>query len=193
MRPDHEVQHGRADRTASLPALFVVCLKIGVLSFGGGLSAWLHREFVERHGWISEDDFASSLAISQMLPGANVVNLVVCMGEQLRGPLGSIAAAFGFLIGPFFAVIGMSAILDRAYDLVELEGVLTGVAASASGLLLVICWKGTRRAARHASGLAIVASTAIGVAILKLPLLMVAAVIAPISVALSWRRVKSDA
>ncbi len=193
MQPDDERENGQAGGGASLPALFGVCLKIGVLSFGGGLSGWLHREFVERRGWISEDDFASSLAISQMLPGANVVNLVVCMGEQLRGPLGAVVATFGFLIGPFFAVIGMSAIVDHVHDLAELEGVLTGIAASASGLLLVICWKGTRRAARHGSGLAIVAATAIAVAVLKLPLLLVAAVIAPISVTLSWGRVKSDA
>ena len=61
----------------SLLALFLVCLKIGMLSFGGGLSGWLHQEFVRRHGWIDDDDFASSLAIAQMLTGANVVNLVI--------------------------------------------------------------------------------------------------------------------
>ena len=35
----------------SLAALFAVCLKIGCFSFGGGLSGWLHREFVVRHRW----------------------------------------------------------------------------------------------------------------------------------------------
>jgi chromate transporter len=178
---------------ATLGAIFGVCLKIGVLSFGGGLSGWLHQEFVERNKWISEDDFASSLALSQMLPGANVVNLVVCMGEQLRGPKGAVVGAFGFLLGPFFAVIGLSAVVDHLQGLLALDAILAGVAASATGLLLVICLKGVRRAARHRSGLLIIAGTVIGVAALKLPLLVVVAIIAPVSIALRWKRNGFDA
>lgn len=174
--------------TASLAAIFAACLKIGVLSFGGGLSGWLHREFVIQRGWISEDDFASSLAISQMLPGANVVNLVICMGEQLRGPRGAAVGAFGFLVGPFFAVIGMSAAIDHISNTTILDHVLAGIAASATGLLIVICWKGVQRASRTASGLLIVAATAGGVVVLKLPLLLVVLIVAPISIALRWRR-----
>jgi chromate transporter len=48
----------------SLAALFLTCLKIGAFSFGGGLSGWLHREFVLRHRWIDDEDFASSLAVA---------------------------------------------------------------------------------------------------------------------------------
>jgi chromate transporter len=173
---------------ASLTALFLVCLKIGLISFGGGLSGWLYREFVERHRWIDADDFASSLAISQMLPGANVINLVVCMGEQLRGPAGAIAAAFGFLVGPFFAVIGLSAIIDRISDAVPLQAALSGVAAAATGLLVLICWHGVRRASRHPSGLIVVAVVAAMVGLLKWPLLAVVACIAPVSIALRWKR-----
>jgi chromate transporter len=174
--------------TASLASLFLVCLKIGLLSFGGGLSGWLYQEFVERHKWIDADDFASSLAISQMLPGANVINLVVCMGEQLRGPAGAIAGAFGFLVGPFFAVIGLSALIDRITDAGPLQATLAGVAAAATGLLIVICWHGLRRASRHLSGLAVVAVVAVTVGLLKWPLLAVVACVAPVSIALRWKR-----
>ena len=173
---------------ASLTALFLVCLKIGLLSFGGGLSGWLYQEFVERHKWIDADDFASSLAISQMLPGANVINLVVCMGEQLRGPAGAMAGAFGFLVGPFFAVIALSAVIDRIADAGPLQAALTGVAAAATGLLIVICRHGLRRASRHSSGLIVVAVVAVTVGLLKWPLLAVVACVAPISIALRWKR-----
>lgn len=173
---------------ASLTALFLVCLKIGLMSFGGGLSGWLYREFVERHRWIDADDFASNLAISQMLPGANVINLVVCMGEQLRGPAGAFAGAFGFLVGPFFAVIGLSAIIDRITDAGPLQAALAGVAAAATGLLIVICWHGLRRASRHLSGLVVVALVAVAVGLLKWPLLAVVACVAPVSIALRWKR-----
>ncbi|WP_395447141.1 chromate transporter [Aminobacter sp. UC22_36] len=133
--------------TAARPApglgtLFLTCLKIGLLSFGGGLSGWLYQEFVSRNRWISDEDFVSSLAISQMLPGANVVNLVICMGDELRGLAGSVACVLGFLVGPFFAVIALSALFDSLPDVTMLEAASNGVAYAALGLLLVICLKG---------------------------------------------------
>ncbi|WP_275791621.1 chromate transporter [Pararhizobium gei] len=186
--------HDAPIQPASLAGLFLVCLKIGLLSFGGGLSGWLYREFVEQKRWIDADDFASSMAISQMLPGANVINLVVCMGEQLRGPAGAIAGAFGFLIGPFFAVIGLSALIDSIANVGPLEAALAGVAAAATGLLIVICWHGVRRASRNLAGLAVVVVVAVTVGILDWPLLTVIGCLAPVSIAISWNRAgKTDA
>lgn len=173
---------------ASLAGLFLVCLKIGLLSFGGGLSGWLYREFVQQKRWIDADDFASSMAMSQMLPGANVINLVICMGEQLRGPAGAISGAAGFLIGPFFAVIGLSVLIDSIGNVGPLEAALAGVAAAATGLLIVMCWHGVRHASRHVAGLAIVVAVAIAVGILKWPLLAVVVCVAPVSIAISWKR-----
>jgi chromate transporter len=175
----------------SVVSLFAVCLKIGLLSFGGGLSAWLHREFVERKSWISEDDFASTLAISQMLPGANVVNLVVCLGEQLKGLVGAVVCMTGFLAGPFFAVIGLSSLIDHIGKSSFLDTALSGVAAAATGLLIVMCWKGVRRTAQSHFGVAV--AVAVSVGILDLPILVVAACLAPLSVWISWRRSADDA
>ena len=171
-----------------LGALFLTCLKIGLLSFGGGLSGWLYQEFVLRNRWISDEDFASSLAISQMLPGANVVNLVICMGDELRGLAGSVACVLGFLVGPFFAVIALSALFDSLPDVTMLEAASNGVAYAALGLLLVICLKGVQRATKLPPGLVVIAAVAAAVGLLKLPLIPVALVIAPVSVALAWRR-----
>lgn len=171
-----------------LGALFLTCLKIGLLSFGGGLSGWLYQEFVSRNRWISDEDFVSSLAISQMLPGANVVNLVICMGDELRGLAGSVACVLGFLVGPFFAVIALSALFDSLPDVTMLEAASNGVAYAALGLLLVICLKGVQRATKFPPGLVVIAAVAVTVGLLKLPLIPVVLVIAPISVALAWRR-----
>ncbi|MBA8909837.1 chromate transporter [Aminobacter ciceronei] len=170
-----------------LGALFLACLKIGLLSFGGGLSDWLYQEFVLRNRWISDEDFASSLAISQMLPGANVVNLVICMGDDLRGLAGSIACVLGFLVGPFFAVIALSAVFDSLPDVTMLEAASNGVAYAALGLLLVICLKGVQRAMKFPPSLVVIAVVAIAVGLMKLPLIPVVLVVAPISVALAWR------
>lgn len=175
-----------------LSSMFLVCLKIGVLSFGGGLSGWLYQEFVTRHGWINDEDFSSSLAISQMLPGANVVNLVVCMGEQLRGPLGSLSCAFGFLVGPFFAVIAMSAGLARIGDGPMLQAIMNGVAAAAIGLLLAMFWRSVKRYAGRRLDLIVVAVVGATVGLMQWPLIPVVMIVAPVSVYLAWQRAKHE-
>lgn len=182
-----------SDLSPALPAprlrsLFALCFKIGILSFGGGLTGWLYQGFVLHKRWINEDDFASSLAISQMLPGANVVNLVICMGEQLRGPMGALACVLGFLVGPFFAVIGFCQIFDSLAGFSLLPAISDGVAFAAMGLLVVMCVHGTRRAMRFPPSVGIVALTAILIGVFQLPLIPVVLVVAPVSVALAWRR-----
>ncbi len=172
----------------SLPALFLLCFKIGVLSFGGGLSGWIYQAFVLHKQWIDEEDFSSSLAISQMLPGANVVNLVICIGEQLRGPSGAAVCVAGFLVGPFFAVIGLYQLFDLFAGFALLPVISDGVAFAAIGLLLLMCVHGVRRAMRFPPSVVIIAVTALLVGVLQWPLIPVALAIAPISVAMAWRR-----
>jgi len=61
----------------SSAALFWVFTRIGLTSFGGGLSGWMLREFVQRRAWLQEDEFLSGLALAQAFPGVNVVNLAI--------------------------------------------------------------------------------------------------------------------
>jgi chromate transporter len=178
----------RSPSGRSLFTLFFLCFKIGILSFGGGLSGWIYQEFVLRNRLVNEDDFASSMAIAQMLPGANVVNLVICIGEQLRGPLGAIACFVGFLIGPFFAIIALYSVLDRFAGFELLPIIFSGVAFAAIGLLLLTCIQGTRRAMRFPPSLAVIALVAFLVGVLELPLIPVVLAVAPISILFAWKR-----
>jgi len=171
-----------------LVTLFMLCFKIGILSFGGGLTGWIYQEFVLRHQLLSEDDFSSSVAIAQMLPGANVVNLAICIGELLRGPLGSIACFFGFLIGPFFAVIALLNVFDQLAAFEFLPVMFNGVAFAAMGLLLLTCIQGTQRAMRFPPSLIVVVLTAVLVGVLEWPLIPVVLAIAPFSILLAWKR-----
>ena len=103
------------------------------------------------------------------------------MGDQLRGAAGAAIGAFGFLVGPFLAVIALSTAFDRLPDVAALEAVSQGVAFAALGLLLVICLRGVQRARRFPPALIVIAVTAICVGLLRWPLIPVVLVIAPIS------------
>lgn len=165
--------------------IFLVCLKMGAFSFGGGLSGWIYREFVERHRWVSDSDFNATLALSQILPGANVINLVICFGEDLAGFKGALSAFVGFLIGPVLGVIGLYYFVNRLSDPTLLSVGLAGVAYVAIGLLILICWRGLRGTFRQPEFLPVVLIVALLVSGFGFPILLTVLLVAPISIALA--------
>lgn len=182
------------DEAPTLWNISRVCLKIGLLSFGGGLAGWLYQEFVTRRGWIEDDDFVTSLTISQMLPGVNVVNLVICLSSQLHGLIGALVAVTSFVIGPFFAVILLASVVQGVPQSGLVPWILSGVAGAASGMLLMLSWRGILRATKtDFTGPFVVAAVAISVAILKVPLFWAVVIASPLSIAIIWWRRRNDA
>ena len=80
--------------------LFWTFLKIGAFTFGGGwaMISIIEREIVDKHRWISKEEFLDLLAVSQSLPGILAVNISVSIGDRLRGLKGSIVAAAGTIL-----------------------------------------------------------------------------------------------
>src|SRR3954447_8673895 len=116
---------------ARLLALFGVCVQIGLLSFGGGLTGWVHREVVARRAWMTEQEFLSDVALGQILPGTNISNLLVYIGQRLQGVLGAVVALAGLLMGPFFAVIALAAAHDLIAGEPWIQRGMDGTAAAA--------------------------------------------------------------
>src|SRR4051794_7373426 len=72
---------------------------IGVQSFGGG-SATLYlirRVAVERHGWLTDEDFTRYWGICQIAPGINILGLVILIGWRVSGPIGALLSLTGLL------------------------------------------------------------------------------------------------
>jgi chromate transporter len=178
------------DRAAppSLFMIFSVFFRMGLLSFGGGLSGWVFREAVQMRGWLTEDEFLSGLAVSQIMPGANIANLSVYVGHRLKGWLGAVMALVGLLSGPFFAVIALASAYGLISAVPYAPAALQGVAAAAIGLLLIVVARGVRRAARRPAALAAVLATFVGVGLLHFSLLLVVFVVGPLSVIAAWPR-----
>jgi len=176
----------------SIADIFLVFFRIGLLSFGGGLSGWVFREVVLLRGWLDEDEFMSGLAMGQMLPGANITNLAVYIGQKLRGALGAAAAFMGLLSGPFFAVIALAGVYVLLRRYAYFAPAMDGVAASAIGLMFIVAGRGVRRAARHPTALAALIATFVGVGLLHLSLPLVAAGVGTLSVIAAWRRSAGD-
>jgi chromate transporter len=172
-------------------ALFRICLSIGLFSFGGGLTGWIHREIVVRRRWMTEADFLNGVSLGQVLPGANVTNLVVYVGQRLLGPMGAIVGLVGLIAGPFLAVIALVSVYESMTDLAWLSRALNGAAAAAIGLLLVVGVAGMRRAARAWTSGLVLAATVVAIGVMQWPLLPVVAGLGSVSIALAWARIRA--
>ncbi|MDR1773614.1 MAG: chromate transporter [Clostridioides sp.] len=87
--------------------LFLIFLKIGAFSFGGGYAMlpFIQQEFIDKHHFITNSEFLDLLAISQSTPGPIAINSATFIGYKTAGFLGSFVATFGVTI---FALIGLT-------------------------------------------------------------------------------------
>ena len=172
----------------SLFALYRVFFVLGLLSFGGGVSAWMHREVVQVRGWMSDHDFISGFALAQILPGVNSANLAVYLGQHMRGAVGAAVALIGMLTGPFIVVILAAIAYHRLVGLPGFAAATAGVAAVAVGMLLRLGLTLANRVPRRVTAYAVMLATFVAVGVLNWPLVPVVAVLAPISIAMAWPR-----
>lgn len=171
---------------APLLSIFLAFLKVGLTSFGGGTSAWMHREVVEQHRWLSDEQFLASLTVAQVLPGANPVNMAVYLGLQLRGALGAVMAAAGMVVPAFGMILALGFLYSYVSASPATHMVLSGLAAVGVGATLVLGVKGARPFCRHPIPVAVAAATFVAVGVLRWPLVPVVLIAVPVSVLLSF-------
>lgn len=71
----------------------------------------IEREIVDKHHWISREEFLDLLAISQSMPGILAVNISVSIGDKLRGFKGSAVAALGTILPSFLIILAIAIFL----------------------------------------------------------------------------------
>ena len=169
--------------------LFLAFSGVAVVGFGG-VMPFARRMLVDERRWMTPDRFNETIALAQFLPGGNILNLSVIVGQRFRGGAGALAAVAGLLAGPVVIVSLLGLAYLRYGENASVRGALAGIAAAAAGLLLAMAGKMAeplvRRGAFVPIGLAALSFMAIAVA--ALPLALVLAVLVPVSVAIAWHR-----
>ena len=184
-----------ADPPASTPPtllqLFLAFGKLSLVSFGGGVTALMYREFVIGRRWVAEGDFMSGLALAQAMPGVNVTNLAIWLGSQLRGPAGAVVACLGALLPAALLIIGVGALLHELAKTSLGASALAGVAAAALGLTLAMGLRTAKFALVDRASIAVFCIAFLGAAAFGSILLLVA-VLAPVSVVLAYRNTPDE-
>jgi chromate transporter len=92
---------------------------------------------VEDRNWLGEEEMIDCLAISQSLPGAQVVSCAAYVGKRYRGLTGSIAAALGIIMPSFLIIIAVVTLLGTIGDNSYVNGAFTGIKAAVCGLVIL--------------------------------------------------------
>ena len=130
--------------TEMLETLLQACiafLKIGAFSFGGGYAvvAFIQREVVEGHGWITPENFVNVVAIAEMTPGPIAVNSSTFVGYNLAGILGGIVCSASTLAIPFVLALIVAIYFSKFKDNIYLKNALSGIRPAVIGLIAASC------------------------------------------------------
>ncbi|MGB5131457.1 MAG: chromate efflux transporter [Steroidobacteraceae bacterium] len=149
----------RADRLPELAAIppisplsrreaFRFWLKLGFISFGGpaGQIAIMHREIVERRGWLAERPFMDALNFCMLLPGPEALQLAIWIGWRLHGPLGGVVAGLCFIVPAAVLLLGLSFVYAVHGSVPAIAALLFGLQATVVALVLQALWRIARRA-----------------------------------------------
>jgi chromate transporter len=169
-----------------LSQLLATFVRLGTMTFGGGVQSWIHREVVQRLGWIDDKSFLSGMTVAQILPGANPVNMALYVGLQLRGGAGAAVAVFGMLIPAFCTTLILGALYRNYGHLAVVHFVLAGMAAAGVGATLTMGIKVARRLPRNLVTVLIAIAVFVVVGVLRWPMIPVVAVMVPLSIALAF-------
>ncbi len=176
-----------AQRRIALAELFSGFFIMGICGFGGMLP-WARRAIVEQRGWLSPAEFNDLLALCQFLPGPNVIGMSLALGARFNGAAGAIAAVTGLMAAPMAIIIGLGAIYAEFEDNSVVQHAFAGLAAAASGLVVVTAIKIVAPLRGSWMDLAIAAVAFIVIAVLRLPLGPAMLIMAPVAILLVWAR-----
>lgn len=183
--PDNDMASDAAARrpAVGLFDLLRTFLRLGAMTFGGSVQAWVHREVVQRRGWLDDKAFLSGLTVAQVLPGANPVNIALYVGLQLRGAAGAAAAVLGMVVPAFCVILCLGYLYGRYGHGQEVHFVLGGLAAAGVGATLAMGVKVARALPRDVMAplTALVVFAIVGV--LRWPMIPVVLAVTPVSVA----------
>ena len=158
----------------------------------GGVLAVVQRELVEKKRWMTNEEFVEDWAVAQIMPGPNVINLSIMIGDRYFGVRGAFTALAGMLTLPLILVVAVAVVYAEFSHHPAVAGALRGMGAVAAGLIGGMGIKLFASITRHPLGRPLCALlallTIVAMAGLRLPLFWILPVLGGGACALTWRK-----
>ncbi len=179
---------------SSKKELFVAFTLLALQGFGGVIAV-SQRVLCERRRWLTRDQFVEILAVAQVLPGPNVCNVALMIGDRFFGWRGAFAALAGMMAVPLVIVLVITAVYAEFSANPAVAGALRGMGAISAGLIvgtgmkLVGALRSNPMPAPVGAAFLVVAFAA--VALLRWPLVWVILVLGVLACTYAWLRLRN--
>lgn len=135
-----EAAQSEALNTPASPWEVFVAFTVLALQGFGGVIAVAQRELCERRRWLTNTEFLEVFNSAQVLPGPNVCNLSLMIGDRFFGWRGAAAALGGMMAAPLALMLVLAWLISLApHDSPAhgmIRGALSGIAAVAAGQIV---------------------------------------------------------
>ncbi|MCX5869536.1 MAG: chromate transporter [Deltaproteobacteria bacterium] len=158
--------------------IFAVFLKIGAFAFGGVYSmlAFFERELVHKRKWLSHEEFAESVIIGQLTPGAPIVNTGIFIGYTLGKWRGALATVLGQILPSFVLILILAFIYVKYKEIALLKAILKGVGAAVVGLVASVVFNMSGKILKDYKSIAFALTALVCLAVFKLnPIVLIIA------------------
>jgi chromate transporter len=127
--------------TPDLLRIFGAFLKVGALLFGSGyvLLAFLRRDLVLSHGWLTEGQLLDAIAVGQVTPGP-LFTTATFVGYLLRGVPGAVVATVAIFLPAFLLTAVLEPVIARLRNTPVTAAALDGLNAAAVALMAGVTW-----------------------------------------------------
>ncbi|WP_326907711.1 chromate transporter [Sedimentibacter sp. MB31-C6] len=117
--------------------IFWSFFQIGLFSIGGGYAALplIEHQVIEIHNWLSLQEFADLLTISQMTPGPIAINSATFVGTKVAGLPGAIIATIGCITPSCIIVLTLAYFYFKYKNLSSIQGILKGLRPAVVSLI----------------------------------------------------------
>ncbi len=130
--------------------LFWSFVQVGAFCVGGGYASMplIQEQVIERHGWLTLQQFIDIFTISQMTPGPIGINAATFVGTKVAGVPGAIAATAGFVFPSIIIVLILAKLFFKYGDIGPIRGILNGlrpavvalICSAGVGFILLALW-----------------------------------------------------
>ena len=123
----------------SVAAMGAILLKIGSVLYGSGyvLLAFLRADFVDRLGWLSDQQLLDAIAIGQVTPGP-VLTTATFIGYVLGGPWAAVVATIAIFLPGFVFVALSGPVIPRLRQWRWTAALLDGVNVASLALMAAV-------------------------------------------------------
>lgn len=170
---------------------FLVFLKIGAFTFGGGLAMLplIEREIVDNNRWMAREEFIDAIAIIQCMPGVIAVNTAVYIGHLLFGFWGTVFGVLGAVF-PAYLIMIIAAeffLTFRSHPIVQ--AVFMGVRPAVAVLIFSAAVRLSKVVEKSPQNIIIAIGTMVSISLLGIHPIIVLVIAAFVGIAMGRRHV----